>query len=768
MRLFLLVTLVACRRDPEDYTGKPDTDGLSDPDTAGDTDVDTAIDDTDDEDTDPTIDTAVDDTGGPVEDADADGFTVDQGDCDDADPAIRPGAEEACDGIDQDCDGVVDEGVTGTFFADEDGDGFGDPATSLEACEGAVDNDRDCDDTRADVFPGADEVCDDVDSDCDGAIDEEGTTLWFTDADGDSFGDPGSGVLDCAPDGRVASWTDCDDADATVFPGATEVCDGDDQDCDGTSDEGLTTTWYIDYDSDGYGADVYVRSGCTAPTGYVATDDDCDDAEPEVNPGATEVCNTVDDDCDGAVDEDDAADVSTWYADGDGDGWGETVSAVDACSSPDGYVSPDGDCDDTDATAYPGAPERYDGVDDDCDGAVDDNTWIGTGADGPLTVSGVVDLSTDASGTRTEADGVTYTVATLDADTVTLGEDADGLAAGDEVLVVNLQGSDTAHDSVGRYEFAWVSDVSGRTVTLDGPVTELYGAVTNADLSGQVVVLVRVPQYTDVSIGAAGMLTTGAWDGGGGGLLAFRATGTVSIAAGGAIAMDEAGYLGGATGSTYNLDAFQGESYGGEGEGDGNYNEYYGWWANNLGAGGAHVTGGGGNHGGGATPGASWNGGSATAPEAGDTYGEIDLSRLFLGSGGGGVWRGTSYPGPGGGGGGIVYVGASAVSAEGAAAITTVGGTTPHWATGTWTYGAGGGAGGSVWIVADTLTLPTDAIDAQGGLGEATHIRIGGDGGVGRVRVDCVTVNGEVCVSVAGAAVLDAGAEPDAGYVAAP
>ncbi|MDP2312205.1 MAG: putative metal-binding motif-containing protein [Pseudomonadota bacterium] len=754
MRLLVLLALVACRQDPDDF--KPDTAGIDDPDTGGLTDPDTALDDT-------ATDTA-------VEDVDADGFTVDQGDCDDADPAIRPGQEEVCDGVDQDCDGVADEGVTGTFWADADGDGFGDPTTSLEACVGAVENDDDCDDTRADIFPGADEVCDDVDSDCDGAVDEEGLTLWFLDADGDTHGDAETGVLDCAPDGRVASWDDCDDTDATIHPGAAEVCDGVDQDCTGAADEGLTTTWFIDYDTDGYGSAAYTRSGCSAPAGYVGTDDDCDDTEVAVNPGATEVCNLVDDDCDGVADEDAAADAPTWYADSDADGWGDSVVYAVSCESPEGYVAPDGDCDDTDPTAYPGASERYDGVDDDCDGTVDDNTWIGTGADGALTVTGVTDLSTDASGARTAPDGVTYAVTALGTDTVTLSEDADGLAAGDEVLVVNLQGTPTT--SVGAYEFGWVASVAGTTVTLDAPLGEIYGATSNTDLSGQVVVIVRVPQYTDVSVGASGLLTAGTWDGAtgrdGAGVLAFRATGTVTIAAGGAVAMDEGGYAGGATGTSYNDDAYQGESYGGVGQGDGDYNETYGWWANNLGGGGAHVTGGGGNYGGGATPGVSWDGGTATPPEAGDTYGDVDLSRLFLGSGGAGVWRGSSNPGPGGGGGGVVYVGASAVTADGAAAITAIGGTTLHWATGSWTYGAGGGAGGSIWLVSDTLTLAAGAIDAQGGLGESTHIRAGGDGGVGRVRVDCAAINGATCTDAAGATALDDAAEPDAGYVAAP
>lgn len=506
--------------------------------------------------------------------------------------------------------------------------------------------------------------------------------------------------------------------------------------------------------------------------GFSVEQGDCDDANADIRPGAEEVCDGVDQDCDGVID-DAASDAGTWYADQDRDAWGDSTSSVAACEAPAGHLSSGGDCDDTDAGTYPGAPERYDGLDNDCDGVVDDNAWAGTGADGTLRVSGVVNLSTDASGRRASADGVTHAVTALGADTVTLAGAADGLSVGDEVLLVNLQGSRTAHDSVGAYEFGWVASISsagaaGETVTLESPIGRTYGAVSNANLSGQVIVLVRVPQYTEVAITATGLLTANAWNGASGGVLAFRATGMVNVAAGGTIAMNESGYAGGSTGSWYNLDAFQGESYGGVGQGDGTYNEYFGYWANNLGAGGAHVTGAGGNHGGGATSGVSWDGGYATPPEAGDTYGELDLSRLYLGSGGGGVWHGGADPGPGGGGGGIVYIGVSALTASGAGAITATGGTTTHWAIGSWTYGAGGGAGGSVWVIADTLLLAADAIDAQGGLGESTHIRAGGDGGFGRVRVDCVTVNRVGCTSASGATALEHAAEPDAAYVATP
>ena len=110
--------------------------------------------------------------------------------------------------------------------------------------------------------------------------------------------------------------------------------------------------------------------------------------------------------------------------------------------------------------------------------------------------------------------------------------------------------------------------------------------------------------------------------------------------------------------------------------------------------------------------------------------------------GGGGVWFGGGAPGPGGNGGGILYVGANSVQVDAAAALLSNGQTTTYWASGSWTYGAGGGSGGTVWLVAQDLVMAPDAIQATGGFGESSHIRDGGDGGFGRVRVDYATING--------------------------
>ncbi len=372
------------------------------------------------------------------DDLDADGVTDCAGDCDDTRASIRPGASETCDGVDQDCDGTIDDAATDatTWFRDADSDGFGSAGTTLAACtvpSGYVARGTDCDDTRAGVFPGATESCDGIDQDCDGTVDDSASdaATWFLDADADGYGSATSPTARCtAPTGYVAGSTDCDDGRASVNPGATEVCDASDrdEDCDGRADDADTSasgkaTWYADADGDSYGAGAAVlacdasgtlvalagdcddtssgvRPGatetctdtvdlnCDGTVGRVDDDGDgyaaceeCDDASGAVSPGATETCNLVDDDCDGTVDERDAADAATWYADVDGDGFGDAASAVRACTAPAGYLAEASDCDDAAADAFPGAAEVwYDDVDQDCNG-LGDGDQDGDGVD---------------------------------------------------------------------------------------------------------------------------------------------------------------------------------------------------------------------------------------------------------------------------------------------------------------------------------------------------------------------------------------------------
>ncbi|MEL6341840.1 MAG: MopE-related protein [Myxococcota bacterium] len=302
------------------------------------------------------------------------GYVGDSSDCDDTDGGVYPGAPEVCDGYDNDCDTEVDEGVTSTYYADTDGDGFGDADTVIESCDvpdGYVANGADCDDSSGVAYVGAEEVCDGVDNDCNGEIDEGVGTVWYADVDGDGYGDPAVSVEACeAPDGYVANAADCDDGDAAAYSAAAEICDGVDNDCNGEIDEGVGAIWYADADGDGYGDAAQAVESCEAPAGYVADIGDCDDANGAVYPSAEEVCDGYDNDCDSEIDEGVEA---VWYADVDEDGYGDASSLIEACEAPDGYVADDADCDDLQPAINPGMEEICDDMDNDCDDAIDED-----------------------------------------------------------------------------------------------------------------------------------------------------------------------------------------------------------------------------------------------------------------------------------------------------------------------------------------------------------------------------------------------------------
>jgi hypothetical protein len=667
-------------------------------------------------------------------DTDGDGFAACE-DCDDADADVNDDAIETCDSVDNDCDGLVDSDdpdTVGTtvFYGDSDGDGYGGQQYQLDACEAApgfVGNSDDCDDLDASSYPGASEVCDDADNDCDGDVDEGVGATWYQDSDSDGYGNGSVSSVSCdAPSGYVSNALDCDDFNAATHPGSYEICDSADNDCDGSVDEDAinATTWYVDADGDGYGSSVSSAQACSVPSGHADNDADCDDADGAVHPAASEWCDTVDNDCDGSVDESDAVDAGTWYQDADGDGYGNPNSTGPGCSQPSGFVADDTDCDDSTSAVKPGGTEVCDGLDNNCDGDVDEDgaanaaTWYldndGDGygtADTTVTAcsmpTGYSALNTDCDDDSSAANPTgTEVVDGVDNDCDGAGYHGVYLASGDTSL------------AGGEWEFTSFDVSSGATVSVTGSdALEIY-VLGAAQVDGT---LDLSAQDGEAMRSWSGGAPIGGLGGGGGG--GAGANGDHYEGSGPVGAPNAPGAGGGQGGTSHSA-----------GSGGG--------------GGGQAVTGDDGGACGGAYqvfPGGS--GGSATSNTISPT--------LTTGAGGGGGGWGGGYNstgGAGGGGGGALYLEAESITIAGS--IVCSGGDGGGNDSGSCWHGAGGGggSGGTLWLVGDTISL-SGSLDCDGGAGGAanycTHSGIAGDGGNGAGGViwldaNTLTVSGAV------------------------
>ncbi len=235
---------------------------------------------------------------------------------------------------------------------DVDGDGFGDTNPPDEIIDGT-----DCDDNRDNVNEDANEICDEIDNDCDEDTDEEPIdgTIFYIDQDDDGFGSMNvslSKKLCSIENGYVEDNTDCDDNESQINIEVAEICDEKDNDCDGLiddddSDVDATTglKLYVDSDLDSFGDRTTTDYACKVREGLVDNLDDCDDNDVNISPNGIEICDSINNDCDNKVDDNDVVinteslGLSVFYRDVDNDGYGNTDLMIERCIQPDGICN---------------------------------------------------------------------------------------------------------------------------------------------------------------------------------------------------------------------------------------------------------------------------------------------------------------------------------------------------------------------------------------------------------------------------------------------
>jgi hypothetical protein len=382
---------------------------------------------------------------------------------------------------------------------------------------------------------------------------ENQTCIRYVDLDADGWGGSNEVELPCSEEPPLQVATvggDCDDTDPTIHPDTPEVCDDADQDCDGQADEGLLSDWYPDADGDGFGERGAPISSCEPEDAWVREGLDCNDDDPTIHPDADEVCDGVDQNCDELVDND-PTDGTRYFPDVDEDGAGDRDAGEVVCESPEGWIEVGGDCDDTNPAINPDAAEICsEGIDEDCDGAADDEdpdvdlttgqTWyadadgdgLGDGAsslvactapDGWTEVAGDCDDSgfsdpdgdllqdcedpdDDGDGLRDGWDGDPTDPTVITGPLAGLGTDGDLTVAAASSWIMP-SGSLLIMDAFSGDETLWVENTAGWGVgsellilAVQGPDAGLHQLVYISDLPGDGEVTIEPPLTDDMLI----------------------------------------------------------------------------------------------------------------------------------------------------------------------------------------------------------------------------------------------------------------------------